>query len=159
MLGVENMPKFWAFSLWQNADSSPTPWPAGPCSQTPGIYRVQEEAPVCNPTLVRLPPGPQPFPFEAVMLGITERTLCYHPPSHPSLGSASLLLMWKSTSCHHHLCDSPPCYHCPIRVTAIMMTLPCGVMHMITEQYSCCFVQMMEDYSFYLFVLLIVIML
>lgn len=110
MLGVENMPKFWAFSLWQNADSSPTPWPAGPCSQAPGIYRVQEEAPVCNPTLVRLPPGPQPFPFEAVMLGITERTLCYHPPPHPSLGSASLLLMWKSTSCHHHLCDSPPYY-------------------------------------------------
>lgn len=30
MLGVQNMPKFWAFSLWQNADSSPTPWPADP---------------------------------------------------------------------------------------------------------------------------------
>lgn len=111
-----------------------------PCSQAPGIYRVQEEAPVCNPTLVRLPPGPQSFPFEAVMLGITENTLCHHPPPHPSLGSASLLLMWKSTSCHHHLCDSPPYYHYPIRVTAIMMTLTCGVMHMITEQYSCCFV-------------------
>lgn len=42
-----------------------------PCSQLLGIYRVQEEAPACNSTLVLFPPGPPAFPFGAVMLGIT----------------------------------------------------------------------------------------
>lgn len=42
-----------------------------PCSQLLGIYRVQEEAPAFNSTLVLFPPGLQTFPFEAVMLGIT----------------------------------------------------------------------------------------
>lgn len=46
-----------------------------PCSQLLGIYRVQEEAPACNSTLVLFPPGPPAFPFETVMLGITA-SLC-----------------------------------------------------------------------------------
>lgn len=72
------MPKFRALSCWQNADPCPTPWPAGPCPQAPGIYRVQEEASGFSPTLALLPPGPQPFPFDAVMLGITD---CHSLPS------------------------------------------------------------------------------
>lgn len=36
----------------------PTPRPAGPCAQPPGIYRAQEEAPASNSTCAASSPPP-----------------------------------------------------------------------------------------------------
>lgn len=76
-----------------------------PCSQLLGIYRVQEEAPACNSTLVLFPPGPPGWPVEAVMLGITASlsalALSRESPL-PFWAQHLCLIMWKSTICHHY---------------------------------------------------------
>lgn len=141
--GIENMPKFWALSCWQNADPCPTPWPAGPSHRPLLFIGNKRKHLVLAPPLCCFLLAPSRFPLKLWCWESQIIILCHHPSQrspHSSLGSASWLLMWKSTVCHHHLCNPPPYYHYLIWVTAIITTLTCGVLHMIIEQYSCCFV-------------------
>lgn len=81
---------------------------------------------------------PQTFPLEAVVLGVTDFTFCPCPSRrspHPS--GFGTFAMWKSTICHPPVWSSTV-YSLPVWVTAIIMTLLCGIIHMIIEQYSCC---------------------
>lgn len=97
----------WNRKTWQNLgpeapDRMQTPLPHlglwDPCSWFPAIYWLQEEASAFNSTLVLFPPSPQTFPFEVVMLGITDFTLSLPFPELPSsfLGSTSLLQCEKA---------------------------------------------------------------
>lgn len=77
-----------------------------PLPQAPAIYREQEEASGFSPTLVLLPPGPQPLPFEAVMLGITD----YHslPSPFPEVPSFFPRFSILGINVKKHSLPSPP---------------------------------------------------
>lgn len=164
VLGIENMPKSWAFSPWQNAD---------PCAHldlrdpahSPLVFMGHKRQHLLLAPLVLLPPGPQTFPLEVVMLGITSAVVLLLPflevPSS-FLGSVSLLCdkaQFAITTCVT-LPPPPPDYHYLIRVTAIITTLICGVIHIMIEQYSCCYFCLKNGELWsYSFVLLTVIIL